>query len=79
MVRTTVLSDEELDSLEFPVLFMAGENEKTYSPRNVIERLNSVAPRIKTRLQAISKKGFWFKIAAGVKINPEAYSSILRI
>jgi hypothetical protein len=27
-------------------------------------------------LQAISKKGFWFKIAAQVKFKPEAYSRI---
>jgi hypothetical protein len=34
---------------------------------------------IERQLQAISKKGFWFKIAAEVKFKPEAYSSILRI
>ena len=50
MVNPTVLSDEELNSMEVPVLFMVGENEKIYSPRNVIERLNRVAPRIKTKL-----------------------------
>jgi len=30
-------------------------------------------------LQAISKKGFWFKIEAEAKFKPEAYSSIPRI
>lgn len=50
MVKPTVLSDEELDNMAIPVLFMVGENEKIYSPRNVIERLNNVAPRIKTKL-----------------------------
>lgn len=50
MVNPTVLSDEELYNLEVPVLFMVGENEKIYSPGNVIERLNRVAPMIKTKL-----------------------------
>jgi predicted GNAT family acetyltransferase len=30
-------------------------------------------------IQAISKKGFWFQIAAEAKFKPEAYSSIPRI
>jgi pimeloyl-ACP methyl ester carboxylesterase len=50
MVNPTVLSDEELNNMGVPVLFMVGENEKIYSPRNVIERLNRVAPKIKTKL-----------------------------
>lgn len=50
MVNPTVLSDEELNNMEVPVLFIVGENEKIYSPRNVIERLNRVAPKIKTKL-----------------------------
>ncbi len=29
-------------------------------------------------LEAISKNGFWFKVKADVKFNPEEYSSILR-
>ena len=50
MVNPTVLSDEELNNIEVPVLFMVGENERIYSPRNVIERLNRVAPKIRTEL-----------------------------
>jgi hypothetical protein len=30
-------------------------------------------------LEAISKKGFWFKIAAGPRFKPEEYLSISRI
>jgi len=30
-------------------------------------------------LEAISKKGFWFKIAAGPRFKPEEYSRISRI
>jgi hypothetical protein len=29
-------------------------------------------------LEAISKKGFWFKIKAGSSFNPQAYSSMSR-
>jgi hypothetical protein len=31
------------------------------------------------QLQTISKKGFWFQIAAEAKFKPEAYYSIPRI
>jgi pimeloyl-ACP methyl ester carboxylesterase len=50
MANPTVLSDEELKNMEIPILFIVGENEKIYSPKIVIERLNRVAPKIKTRL-----------------------------
>jgi pimeloyl-ACP methyl ester carboxylesterase len=50
MVSPTVLADEEWHSLQMPVLFMVGENEKIYSPREAVERLNSVAPRIQTEI-----------------------------
>jgi len=50
MVNPTVLSDDELNNMDIPVLFMVGENEKIYSPINVIERLNRIAPKIRTKL-----------------------------
>jgi hypothetical protein len=42
------------------------------------------APRPQTlsphsSLEAISKKGFWFKIEADARIKPQEYSSISRI
>ena len=48
MVSPTVLTDEDLRSLKVPALFMVGENEKIYSPYEAVERLNSIAPQIKT-------------------------------
>jgi hypothetical protein len=30
------------------------------------------------KLEAISKKGFWFKVKAGPSFNPQAYSSMSR-
>ncbi len=50
MVNPTVLTDSELQSLNVPILFIVGENEKIYSPQEVIKRLNKVAPQIKTEL-----------------------------
>jgi pimeloyl-ACP methyl ester carboxylesterase len=50
LVSPTVLTDEELQSLEVPVLFVVGENEKIYSAQTALERLGRMAPRIKTKL-----------------------------
>jgi len=36
----TVLSDDELKSIETPVLYLAGENEKMYSVKDAVERLD---------------------------------------
>ena len=50
MVNPTVLSDKELQSIKIPVLYLVGENEKIYSAKNAIQRLNTVAPKIKTEI-----------------------------
>ncbi len=50
LVSPTVLTDEEWISLQMPVLFLVGENEKIYSPQQALERLKEVAPRITTGL-----------------------------
>lgn len=50
MVNPSVLTDEELQSIKVPTLFMVGENEKIYSPDKVLKRLNRVAPQIQTKL-----------------------------
>lgn len=47
-IQPTVLSDEELQSLTVPTLYLVGENEKIYNPRKAVERLNRVAPQIQT-------------------------------
>ena len=50
MATPDVLSDEELQNLTMPTLFMIGENEKTYSAHDAIARLHRVAPQIETKL-----------------------------
>ncbi|MBD3287653.1 alpha/beta fold hydrolase [candidate division KSB1 bacterium] len=50
MVNPRIISDAELKKMDFPVLFLIGENEKICSPMDAINRLNRVAPEIKTKL-----------------------------
>ena len=45
-----VLTDIELQNLKVPTLYLVGENEKIYSPQEAIQRLNRIAPQIKTEL-----------------------------
>ncbi|MDH5266927.1 MAG: alpha/beta hydrolase [Candidatus Bathyarchaeota archaeon] len=47
-VNPTVLTDQDWQSLEVPTLFLVGENEVTYSAQKAIQRLNDVAPMVKT-------------------------------
>ena len=49
-VAPTVLSDEELRSIHMPALFLVGENEVIYPARKAVQRLNAVAPGIKTQI-----------------------------
>ena len=47
-VNSTVLSDDDLQKLKIPVLYLIGEKEVLYFPNKVVQRLNDVAPQIKT-------------------------------
>lgn len=49
-VAPTVLTDRELQSLQVPTLFLVGEHEKIYSAQKAVQRLNTVAPHIKTEI-----------------------------
>lgn len=51
----TVLDDQELRGIEAPTFFLVGENEKLYSAHKAVQRLNAVAPHIKTEI--ISQAG----------------------
>ena len=50
LVNPTVMSDGELASLDVPILFLVGENEKLYSASEAAERLRRVAPGIETEI-----------------------------
>jgi pimeloyl-ACP methyl ester carboxylesterase len=49
-VAPTVLSDDELRGICMPALFLVGENEVVYPARKAVQRLNAVAPGIKTQI-----------------------------
>lgn len=50
LVLPTVLKDDELKNLIVSTLFIVGQNEKLYSVKKAIERLNRIAPAIKIEL-----------------------------
>jgi pimeloyl-ACP methyl ester carboxylesterase len=47
-VKPTVLTDDDLQKLKIPVLYLIGEEEVMCYPDKVVKRLNDVAPQIKT-------------------------------
>ena len=50
MMWTTVLDDEAWRGFSVPCLFLVGENEKIYSAKAAVRRLNRVAPQVKTEI-----------------------------
>jgi len=46
----TVLSEDEIKSINTPVLYLAGENEKMYSVEEAVKRLDRISPGIKTEV-----------------------------
>jgi pimeloyl-ACP methyl ester carboxylesterase len=50
LIWPTVLTDEEWRSFSAPALFLVGENEKIYSAKAAVRRLNRLAPQIKTEI-----------------------------
>ena len=50
IVNPRVFTDPELQSLQMPILYLVGEHERIYSPRKAVQRLNRVAPGIKTEI-----------------------------
>jgi pimeloyl-ACP methyl ester carboxylesterase len=49
-VMATVLEDDDLRSIKVPTLVLVGENERLYSAQEAVQRLNRVAPHIKTEI-----------------------------
>lgn len=50
MVRPTVLDDKELQSIKVPTLYLVGENERIYFAHKAVQRIDRVAPFIKTEI-----------------------------
>jgi pimeloyl-ACP methyl ester carboxylesterase len=49
-LNPTVFDDRQLQSIEVPTLYLVGENEKIYSAKKAVQRLNQVAPNIKIEI-----------------------------
>ena len=63
----TVLSDDELNSIQVPVLYLAGENEKMHSVKDAVERLKTINPGIAT--EVIPNTGHCLMIAYPDLVN----------
>ncbi|MHB8132697.1 MAG: alpha/beta fold hydrolase [Anaerolineaceae bacterium] len=50
IVNPTSIKDHEILNVQTPIMFLVGENEKTFSPHKAIQRLNKIAPDIKTEI-----------------------------
>jgi pimeloyl-ACP methyl ester carboxylesterase len=50
MVPPTVLNDRSLMNFPVPCLVLIGESEKVYSAQRAVERLNRIAPQIRTEI-----------------------------
>jgi pimeloyl-ACP methyl ester carboxylesterase len=67
MVPPTVLSDQELNRLAVPALYLVGENEKICAPWQALQRLRAVAPGITTRL--ITGAGHDLTLVKAAEVN----------
>lgn len=54
-----VIGDKALQGLRVPTLFLVGENEKIYSPQKAVQRLNRLAPQIKTEIIPRTGHDLW--------------------
>jgi len=59
MVVSNVLDDKTLQRLQVPALFLVGEHEKIYSAPKAVERLNRIAPQIKTAIIPQAGHDLW--------------------
>jgi len=76
-VLTTVLKDEELWNIGEPTLFVVGEKEKLYSAHKAVQRLNQVAPNIKTVI--IPDAGHDLTVVQAKQVNREIISFLQEV
>ncbi|MBF8285556.1 MAG: hydrolase or acyltransferase, alpha/beta fold family, partial [Anaerolineales bacterium] len=65
-IPATVLSAQALQGLAMPTLFLVGENEKMYPAQKAVQRLNRVAPQIKTEIIPQAGHDLWMVQAESV-------------
>ncbi|MBI4926769.1 MAG: alpha/beta hydrolase [Anaerolineae bacterium] len=69
IINPTAIKDSEISNFQLPTLFLVGENEKTFSPQKAIQRLNKIAPQIKTKM--IPQAGHDLNFAQANLVNRE--------
>jgi pimeloyl-ACP methyl ester carboxylesterase len=74
-VRLPVISNRALHDLRVPTLFIVGENEKIYSAQKAVQRLNRVAPQIKTEIIPGAGHDLWMVQAEVVTSKIVAFMS----
>jgi pimeloyl-ACP methyl ester carboxylesterase len=75
-VTPSVLTDKELKQINVPVLFLVGEHEKLYPATKAVERLNTLAPQIKTEI--ISNAGHDLSMVQAELVNKKVLDFLLR-
>jgi pimeloyl-ACP methyl ester carboxylesterase len=75
-VAPTVMSDEELQSIKVPTLFLVGENEVLYPAQKAIQRLKNVAPSI--RAEIIPNAGHDLTIVQAKMVNERVLEFLKR-
>ena len=76
IVKSTVLTDEELKMIKVPALYVVGENEKVCSAEKAVQRLRDVAPQIKT--EVIPHAGHDLTIVQAEKVNRKVLEFLKR-
>ncbi|MFB3894695.1 MAG: alpha/beta fold hydrolase [bacterium] len=75
-VTPTVLTNQELQSIKVPILFLVGEHEKLYSANSAVQRLNTIAPQIQTEI--IPNAGHDLTIVQAELVNKKVLDFLMK-
>jgi pimeloyl-ACP methyl ester carboxylesterase len=75
-VTPSVLTDNELQCIKVPTLFLVGENEKIYPAKKAVERLNTIAPQIQTEI--IPNAGHDLTIVQAELVNKKVLDFLIK-
>jgi len=75
-VTPSVLTDNELQRIKVPTLFLVGENEKLYPAKKAVERLNTAAPQIQT--EVIPNAGHDLTIVQADMVNKKILDFLMK-
>jgi len=62
-----LITDNELDAIKVPALFLMGENEKIFNPHKAVQRLNQIAPGLQAEI--VSNAGHDVNLAQSDLVN----------